>query len=122
MTKLQKSFDTKEVGMKIRQLRKARSMRQDELGEILGGLSRGQVSNLETGRRNLNLHQIKILADYFGVTLDTLGLKIEEVEVNDLLARAKLIFENDTVPFEEKQELSEEIMKMYIIAKEQTKK
>lgn len=122
MTKLQKSFDTKEVGMKIRQLRKARSMRQDELGEILGGLSRGQVSNLETGRRNLNLHQIKILADYFGVTLDTLGLKIEEVEVNDLLARAKLIFENDTVPFEEKQELSEEIMKMYIVAKEQLKK
>lgn len=122
MTKLQKSFDTKEVGMKIRQLRKARSMRQDELGEILGGLSRGQVSNLETGRRNLNLHQIKILADYFGVTLDTLGLKIEEVEVNDLLARAKLIFENDTVPFEEKQELSEEIMRMYILAKEQLKK
>lgn len=122
MTKLQKSFDTKEVGMKIRQLRKARSMRQDELGEILGGLSRGQVSNLETGRRNLNLHQIKTLADYFGVTLDTLGLKIEEIEVNDLLARAKLIFENDTVPFEEKQELSEEIMKMYILAKEQIKK
>lgn len=122
MTKLQKSFDTKEVGSKIRQLRKARSMRQDELGEILGGLSRGQVSNLETGRRNLNLHQVKTLADYFGVTLDTLGLKIEEVEVNDLLARAKLIFENDTVPFEEKQELSEEIMKMYILAKEQIKK
>lgn len=122
MTKLQKSFDTKEVGLKIRQLRKARSMRQDELGEILGGLSRGQVSNLETGRRNLNLHQIKILADYFGVTLDTLGLKIEEIEVNDLLARAKLIFENETVPFEEKQELSEEIMKMYILAKEQLKK
>lgn len=122
MTKLQKSFDTKEVGMKIRQLRKARSMRQDELGEILGGLSRGQVSNLETGRRNLNLHQIKILADYFGVTLDTLGLKIEEVEVNDLLARAKYIFENEDVPIEEKQELSEEIMKMYILAKEQIKK
>lgn len=122
MTKLQKSFDTKEVGLKIRQLRKARSMRQDELGEILGGLSRGQVSNLETGRRNLNLHQIKTLADYFGVTLDTLGLKIEEIEVNDLLARAKYIFENEDVPIEEKQELSEEIMKMYILAKEQIKK
>jgi transcriptional regulator with XRE-family HTH domain len=122
MTKIQKSLDTKEIGEKVRQLRKARSMRQDELGEVLGGLSRGQVSNLETGRRNLNIHQIKILADFFGVSLETLGLKTEEVEVNDLLARAKLIFENDTVPFEEKQELSEEIMKMYIIAKEQIKK
>lgn len=122
MTKIQKSLDTKEIGEKVRQLRKARSMKQDELGEVLGGLSRGQVSNLETGRRNLNIHQIKILADFFGVSLETLGLKTEEVEVNDLLARAKLIFENDTVPFEEKQELSEEIMKMYIIAKEQIKK
>lgn len=122
MTKIQKSFDTKEVGKKIRQLRKARSMRQDELGEVLGNLSRSQVSNLETGRRNFNIHQIKLLADYFGVTLDTLGLKTEEVEVNDLLARAKYIFENEDVPIEEKQELSEEIMKMYIIAKDQLKK
>lgn len=122
MTKIQKSFDTKEVGNKIRQLRKARSMRQDELGEVLGNLSRSQVSNLETGRRNFNIHQIKLLADYFGVTLDTLGLKTEEIEVNDLLARAKSIFENEDVPFEDKQELSEEIMKMYILAKEQIKK
>lgn len=122
MTKIQKSFDTKEVGNKIRQLRKARSMRQDELGEVLGNLSRSQVSNLETGRRNFNIHQIKLLADYFGVTLDTLGLKTEEIEVNNLLARAKSIFENEDVPFEDKQELSEEIMKMYILAKEQIKK
>lgn len=122
MTKIQKSFDTKEVGKRIKQLRKARSMRQDELGEILGNLSRSQVSNLETGRRNFNLHQIKLLADYFGVTLDTLGLKTEEIEVNDLLVRAKSIFENEVIPFEDKQELSEEIMKMYILAKEQIKK
>lgn len=122
MTKQQQSFNTREVGEKIRQLRKARSMRQDELGEVLGGLSRGQVSNLETGRRNISLHQAKTLADFFGVSLDTLGLDTEKVEVNDLLTRARLIFENESVPFEEKQELSEEIMKLYFIAKEQIKK
>lgn len=127
MTKLQKSFDTKEVGRKIRQLRKSRSMKQDELGIILGDketgkpLSRGQVSNLETGRRNISIHQAKILADFFGVSLETLGLKTDEVEVNDLLARAKFIFENESVPLEEKQELYEEVMKLYISAKEQLK-
>lgn len=127
MTKLQKSFDTKEVGRKIRQLRKARSMKQDELGIILGDketgkpISRGQVSNLETGRRNISIHQAKILADFFGVSLETLGLKTDEVEVNDLLARAKFIFENESVPLEEKQELYEEVMKLYISAKEQLK-
>lgn len=121
MTKLQKSFDTKEVGSKIRQLRKARSMKQDELGEVLGGLSRGQVSNLETGKRNLNIHQIKTLADFFGVSLETLGLKSDEVEVTDLLTRAKLIFESNIVPLEEKQELAEMVYKLYIDAKEQLK-
>lgn len=122
MTKQIRSFNTREVGLKIRELRKARSMKQDQLGEILGGLSRGQVSNLETGRRNISLHQAKIIADYFGVSLETLGLKTDEVEINDLLARAKFIFNDEKVPFEEKQELSEEIMKLYIMAKEQIKK
>ena len=122
MTKMVKSFDTKEVGMKIRQLRKARSMRQDELSEVLGGLSRGQISNLETGKRNISLHQAKALADFFGVTLETLGLKTNEVEVNDLLTRAKLIFENKDVSLKDKQELTDEIMKLYIYAKEQVKK
>ena len=122
MTKLQKSYDTKEVGKKIKQLRKARSLKQDDLSEVLGGLSRPQISNIETGRRNLNLHQIKALADFFGVSIETLGLKTNEVETNDLLERAKLIFENENVPLEEKQELYEEVMKLYLSAKEQIKK
>lgn len=121
MTKIQKSLDTKEIGAKIKQLRKSRSMRQDELGEILGGLSRGQVSNLETGRRNLNIHQIKILADYFHVSLDTLGVTTEEIEIPDLLSRATLIFKDQNVPLSDKQELAEMIYKMYIEAKEQIK-
>lgn len=121
MTKIQQSFDTKEVGTRIRQLRKSRSLNQDDLGKVLN-LSRPQISNLERGRRNINLHQAKALADYFGVSLETLGLKTDEVEVNDLLERAKLIFEDKNVPLEDKQELSEEIMKLYIIAKEQIKK
>ena len=122
MTKAIQSFDTKEVGKKIRALRKARNMKQDDLGIILGGLSRGQVSNLETGRRNISLHQAKTLADHFGVSLETLGLETNVVEVSDLLARAKLIFENSNVSIDEKQELSEQIMKLYISAKEQIKK
>ena len=122
MTKLQKSYDTKEVGMKIKQLRKARSLKQDDLSEVLGGLSRPQISNIETGRRNINLHQIKALADFFNVSIETLGLKTDKVETTDLLERTKLIFENKEVPIEEKQELYEEVMKLYLSAKEQIKK
>ena len=125
---IQKTLDTKEIGGRVRQLRKSRNITQDELGVVLGDkttgkpLSRGQVSNLETGKRNLNIHQIKILADYFNVSIETLGYGSNEIETVDLLERAKLIFENDKVPLEEKQELYENIMKLYLSAREQIKK
>ena len=118
MTKLQKSFDTVEVGKRIKQLRKARSLKQDDLSEVLGGLSRPQISNIETGRRNINLHQIKALADFFGVSIETLGLKTDELEVNDLLTRAKIIFDSENVPIEDKRELAEQVYNLYMITKQ----
>ena len=121
----QKSVNTKQIGERIRQLRKARGITQDELGMVLGDrasgkpLSRGQVSNLETGKRNLNIHQIKILADYFGVSIDTLGFNSDEIETVDLLHRAQIIFQNNDISMSEKRELYEQIMKLYLSAKEQ---
>ena len=122
--KMQRTLNTKEIGERIRQLRKSRNITQDELGVVLGDkttgkpLSRGQVSNLETGKRNLNIHQIKILADYFKVSIETLGFESDEIKTVDLLERAKLIFENSNVPIEEKQDLYESIMRLYLAAKE----
>lgn len=125
---IQKTLNTKEIGERIRQLRKTKGITQDELGIVLGDkttgkpLSRGQVSNLETGKRNLNIHQIKVLADYFNVSIETLGCESDHIETVDLLERAKLIFENHNVPLEEKQDLYENIMKLYLSAREQIKK
>lgn len=122
---IQKSVDTREIGERIKQLRKSKGITQDELGKILGDkttgkpLSRGQVSNLETGKRNLNIHQIKILADYFNVSIETLGFESDEIKTVDLLERAKIIFENSEISMNEKQELYEQIMKLYLSAKDQ---
>lgn len=122
--RIQQSVNTKEIGERVKQLRKAKGITQDELGVVLGDkttgkpLSRGQVSNLETGKRNFNIHQIKVLADFFGVSLDTLGLRSDEVAAVDILERAKIIFENDNVQMDEKQDLYESIMKLYLAAKE----
>lgn len=121
MTKLKKTYDTIEVGKRIKKIRKSKNLKQDDLMEVLN-LSRPAISNIETGRRNINLHQIKALADFFGVSIDVLGIQVEEVETNDLLERARLIFENDNVPIEDKQDLYEEVMKLYLSAKEQLKK
>ena len=126
--RIQKSVDTKEIGERVRHLRKTRGITQDELGAVLGNkitgkpLSRGQVSNLETGKRNFNIHQIKALADFFSVSIDTLGFESNEIETVDLLERAKLIFENGDVPIDEKRELYEHIMGLYLAAKEQVKR
>lgn len=125
---IQKTLNTKEIGGRIRQLRRSRNITQDKLGVVLGDrttgkpLSRGQVSNLETGKRNLNIHQIKVLADYFQVSMETLGCDTDDVETVDLLERAKMIFENDRVPMEEKQELYENIMRIYLTVRETYKK
>lgn len=125
--RIQKSVNTKEIGERVRQLRKSRGITQDDLGIVLGdkstgkALSRGQISNLETGKRNFNIHQIKTLADFFKVSIETLGVESDEIETVDLLERAKIIFENDKVPMDEKQDLYDSIMKLYLSAKEQFK-
>lgn len=124
---IQKTVNTKEIGARVKHLRKSRGITQDELGVVLGDkiagkpLSRGQVSNLETGKRNFNIHQIKVLADFFNVSIEMLGFESDEIETVELLERAKLIFENKNVPLKEKQELYENIMRLYLDAKEQMK-
>lgn len=126
--RIQTSVNTKEIGERVKQLRKIKGITQDELGIVLGNrstgkpLSRGQVSNLETGKRNFNIHQIKLLADFFNVSLETLGFESDKIETVDLLERARLIFGNDMVPLDEKQALYEDIMKLYLAAREKTKR
>ena len=122
--RIQKSVNTRDIGERVRQLRRSRGITQDELGVVLGDkiagkpLSRGQISNLETGKRNFNIHQIKALADFFNVSIETLGFKSDEIDTIDLLERAKLIFENSNVPMDEKQDLYDSIMKLYLAAKD----
>lgn len=125
--RIQETVNTRRIGERVRQLRKSRGITQDELGVALGDkttgkpLSRGQISNLETGKRNFNIHQIKSLADLFHVSIETLGVESNEIETVDLLERAKIIFEDDRVPMDEKRDLYENIMKLYLSARDQTK-
>lgn len=122
--RIQKTVNTRKIGERVRQLRKERGITQDELGYALGDkttgkpLSRGQISNLETGKRNFNIHQIKALAKLFNISIETLGFDSDEIETVDLLERAKILFQNDNVPMDEKQELYESIMRLYLAAKE----
>lgn len=55
------------VGLRIRIIREALDMNQDELAKKVG-LTRASVANIETGRQRLLLHTVEQFAKAFGTT------------------------------------------------------
>ena len=100
-----------ELGRRIKDLRKSRGLTQGDLSELLG-ISRGQISNLEHGRRGLDLPKLQKLCSALKVNLDYFGLEPNAEKTLDLLDRAKLLFESDKVPEQSKEELYIQLMKM----------
>ncbi len=71
----------------IRELRKQKQLRQEELAEAMG-VSTASVSKWETGQCAPELTVLMELADFFEVSLDTLvGHSLKEDRVRDLLAQ-----------------------------------
>ena len=103
------------LGKRIKELRKSRNLKQDDLAEVLD-LSRGQISNLENGRRNLSLKQLETLCSFFKVDMEYFGVHPTAEETISLLERAKLIFESD-IPTEKKDELYLQLMQVYLNSK-----
>ena len=106
-----------ELGYKVKLLRKRRGLKQDDLAEVLE-LSRGQISNLEKGRRNLNLRQLKKLCDYFKVDISYFLMSETTDSCLDLIEKAKLLFESKKLTSEQKEDLFTSIMKIYIDSKD----
>lgn len=101
-----------DLGTRIKELRKSRNLKQDDLAHILN-LSRGAISNLEHNRRSLSLKQLQTLCSYFKIDMEYFGIKPDTEQTIELLERAKLIFESD-IPDSEKEELYSQIMKIYL--------
>ncbi len=54
----------------IRKLRLARGLSLEELGKLLGGISRQTVQNYENGDKSIPSAKVKKLADIFGCSTD----------------------------------------------------
>lgn len=106
-----------DLGTRIKELRKSRHLKQDDLAEILG-ITRGQISNLEHGRRSLNLKQLETLCSYFKVDLEYFSISPTSEETISLLERAKLIFESEKIDTDTKDDLYRDLMKIYLKSKE----
>lgn len=100
------------IGSKLKTLRKGRKLSQQELADKLK-VTRCTISNYETNRRQPHIHELRRIAEWFGVDLSYFGVAPAD-EVFDLLSRAKGVFNSPKVPKEEKERLYKELMKIYL--------
>ena len=113
-TKLKRKVGVKlseKIGKKIKALRKTKHLTQDELAEKLN-MKRATISNWEIGRRTPHLTELQKIAEFLGVDLNYFG--VGSSEIHDLIARAKVIFEDKEVPTSEKAKVYKEIMRLYL--------
>lgn len=107
------------LGEKLKQLRKSRSLKQDDIAHLFG-VSRGSVSNWEKGRRKPNIKQLEVLANFYNVSLDYFAEETKQDEVVELLDRARKILQDENVPKDKKEDLYQEIMRLYLQLKEKS--
>lgn len=58
----------KDIGKRLRILRKLHDMTQEKLGDILH-YSRSQIGNIEGNRRNLLFEDMQTLSEYFNISI-----------------------------------------------------
>jgi DNA-binding XRE family transcriptional regulator len=59
-------------GEVIRIYRENRAMTQTRLGELLGGIPRQHISNMENGKRPISLNTAKKVAKFFNIPIERL--------------------------------------------------
>lgn len=101
-----------DIGSKIKTLRKGRGLTQQQLADKLE-ITRATISNYEVGRRSPHISELKRIADFFGVGIDYFGV-LPVDEAFDLISRARDVFNNPTVPKEQKDEIYKELMRLYL--------
>lgn len=113
-------FLSGDLHFKLKELRKNRKITQQEIADRFG-VTRGTVSNWEIGRREPDIHTLEELARFYGVSLDYFSKKPTKDEFLEFLARANSLFANEDVTQKEKDALYEDIMRLYISAKDENK-
>lgn len=99
------------IGDKIKILRKVRGLTQTQLADKLN-VGRATVSNYEIGRRSPHLKELERIASALGVGLDYFG--VGSSDINDLIARANLLFNDANITAADKERAYKEIMRLYL--------
>ena len=92
-----------ELGVKVKILRKNNSVKQESLAKVLG-ISKGQMCNLENGKRNFSLGQLQKICDYFNIDLSYFFLLENNDSCLNIVTKVKLLFESNELTQSEKDE------------------
>lgn len=99
------------IAKKIRILRKTRGLTQQQLADLMG-VQRATISNYEIGRRSPHMKDLEKLADILGVNLEYFGVLNNDLD--ELIAKARVVFDDDNITSEEKAKVYKEILKLYL--------
>lgn len=70
-------FNNEKFGERLRELRKAKDEKQDDLAEILG-IKKAQISEMENGKKGTTLEKLVLICEHYQVSADyLLGLSNE---------------------------------------------
>lgn len=99
------------IGTKLRILRKTKGYTQQHLADLLG-VQRATISNYEIGRRSPHIKELERIAELLGVNLEYFG--VTNNDLTELVAKARVVFDDDDIPLEEKTKAYKEILKLYL--------
>ena len=105
------NLEKENLAVKIKALRKTRGLTQQQLADNLG-VQRATISNYEIGRRSPHIKELEKIAEVLGVDLSYFG--VGGSDMYDLIARAKVLFNDDAIPAKEKAKVYKEIMRLYL--------
>ena len=105
-------MESAEIGKKLKVLRKSRGLTQQDLADRLE-CRRSTISNYEIGRRSPSIQELSRIASILGVGLDYFGID-KGKDLHELVATARVMFEDDSIPASEKAKAYKEIMKLYL--------
>lgn len=111
-------IDKSKIGIQLKELRLSRGWRQVEVADKVG-LSRSQISNIESGKRALTLTTLKKFCEIYKIDISYFGIETKNYdEALDLTTRLEAIFKSESIPVEKKDEIYLDIMKIYLESKQ----
>ena len=103
-------YDNKEIGNRIKNLRKISGYTQEEIAEKLDIGDRIKISRIENGKQSMTANEMIKFCKLFNISLDSL-INNEKLSSEDFIDISKRYIFNEQVDIEERKEV---VKKLYI--------